>query len=642
MRLQVKIYNCVILAITSLLLLSTTVFALSATSVKWSELADHLQCQAVVMESMAVVDCPAAIDEESAKHLVCQIIENTFYKWKEYEFYDAAGEIWLAIEMIKPEARLLTADEAQVLLNASKLFEYQIPESSPSFTTRQPAAEPPKVNNSVYSGPLKTSSNMIFPEMSVNQINNMQQYDVRRSISDGMIEPYGTEEMRGAIHGSDDRRRVTSFTTITDYPWNTICYLDFMIAGSSYRGSGMLIAPYCVLTCGHNVWDQDLQLASNNMKVTPAQYQEYQGATIYEPYGTVDVCDLSSNTAYIDHDGGFEYDYGVVNLGRRFSGISTFMPIEYDATPTAVNVAGYPGELQGESSSYDMWHDYDSVTGYEGINNRIMLHAVDTSGGQSGAPVWRYSEETGSRRLVGIHVYGGVEANGACRLVSSIESIISEWMQYEPDVGYTNFSYLPYFATGSRRWTGVALANYNGSENNVKLDYYSNSGTLLGSEYKSIPAYGQTSFATATEVGTKGWVMVSSTAPLTGLALVGDSEYATMFDIDLKTSLHRNFLCSHLAANTEWRSFALVCNPNDTDTKISFTYYDTDGSRVAQIATLPIPAHGSVEQSLYGLFHQELNGGTLVIKTVQPVTAFLLYDNKSTTWKAGLSAVPVD
>jgi hypothetical protein len=271
-----------------------------------------------------------------------------------------------------------------------------------------------------------------------------------------------------------------------------------------------------------------------------------------------------------------------------------------------------------------------------------MLHAVDTSAGQSGAPVWKFIKKTGSRRLVGIHVYGSAATNGACRLVSSMESIISEWMQYEPDLGYTNFGYIPYFSTGSRRWTGVALANYTGAENNVKLDYYSNAGTHLGSEYKNISAYGQTSFATATDAGTEGWVMVSATAPLTGLALIGDPENATMFDIDLKSSLHRKFLCPHLAVNDDWRSFALVCNPNDTDTRISYTYYNTDGSQAFQITASPIPAHGSVKQALSGLFQQELNGGTLVIETVQPVTAFLLYDNKSTTWKAGLSAVPVD
>jgi V8-like Glu-specific endopeptidase len=641
MRLQVKFNSCVVFAITSLLFLVSTVFASSAMPVKWSELAGHLQRQSVVMEPMPVVDCPAAIDEDSAEHLVCQVIENTFYKWKEYEFFDSEGETCLALEMMKPEARLLTADEAQVLLNASKSFKNQIAESYPNFMTRQPAAEPPKVDNSVYSGPLRTSSDMIYQEMSVDQVNDIQGDNLRSFHQDGMSESDGTVEIRGSVHGSDDRERVT-YTT--NFPWNTICYLDFMKAGSDYRGSGILISPYFVLTCGHNVWDQDLQVWADNAKVTPAQHQDYQGATIYEPYGTVDVCkcEFHSNACYVENDGGFECDYGGVQLGRRFSGISTFMPIEYDATPTAVNIAGYPGEVQGESSSYDMWLGYDSVTGYEGINNRIMLHTVDTSGGQSGAPVWRYNKETKNRRLVAIHVYGGADANGACRLVSAMESTISEWMQYEPEVGYSNFSYIPYFTTGSSRWTGVALANYNSADNGVKLDYYSADGSHLGRELKSIPAHGQTSFATATAVGTEGWIMVSSTAPLTGLALIGDSEYASMYDIDLKTSLHRKFLCPHLAANSEWRSFALVCNPNDTDARISFTYYDTDGSLVDQITAPPIPAHGSVKHSLYGLFQQELNGGTLVIETVQPVTAFLLYDNKSTTWKAGLSAVPID
>ncbi len=631
----------VILVVLLLFLLPSLLLAASPAAVKWADLENHLGRQSVAMESLPVVDCPAAVDSSSAEHLVCQVIENTFYKWKEYEFFNAAGETRIAIEMIKPEARRLTAAEALVLLNGSKLCERQMRMSSANFTERQPDENPLLTRDPVSFVALPASSSGFGVELPVDSAAVPEWGDeipgvaLRQELSP-------VTGIRESIHGSDDRIRVASHFAITDYPFNTICYLHFKVAGEDYRGSGVLIAPYTVLTCGHNIWDQDLQVWSDDIKVTPAQHQASAGAMVIEPYGTVANTASACNTVYTEQNGGFEYDYGAVKMGRSFAGISTFMPIEYDYRPTVVNIAGYPAAVQNESNSYDMWYcnDDGKVIGFEGVNDRIMLYNSDSSAGQSGSPVWYYDGASANRRLLAIHVFGANRGNGACRLVGSMEKIISGWMQYRPEA-YDNFSYIPYLSSTGSRWTGVALANYNDAVNNIKIEYFNANGTPGGSEFKSLSAYGQTAFAAVTEVG-QGWIRISSSEPLTGLALIGDSEPAAMFDIDLKTSLHRKFICSHLAADNEWRSFTMVCNPADNEARVSFTYYDTNGDKMTPITIPPIPAHGSVNYSLYSLFRRELKGGSLVIESDQLITAFLLYDNKNTTWKAGLSAVPID
>ncbi len=633
MNLYIKLCHGIIQLLITLSLVATTVFASPATPVKWPELADHLQRQGVVIESMPVVDCPVAIDEESAEHLVCQIIENTFYKWKEYEFYNAAGEVQLAIEMIKPEAHRLTAAAAGVLLNASKQLVRQNVRSASNFMARQPPNEPRLAYLPVYSEPSRSSVNVAEPEISVNS---------KTALPGNWSNSFFINEFQrsaSGIIGSDDRVRVTSIATITDYPWNTICEVDTSGPEEDFRGSGILIAPYCVLTNAHIVLDTSGWM--QNVSVSPALHQDYEGNYWIE-YGKVAAADLSTNKHYFEA-GGFEYDYGAVMLSQRFPQISTFMPIEYDATPNVIKHAGYPVEVQGEINSWDMWYASGNVTGYIGTDDRIMLLDIDMTGGQSGGPIWTNDATTGSHRLVALASLVCPVGNGATRLVSVMEPLISEWMQYDPDDSYDSFSYIPYFSVTDYRWTGIALANYNDRGTEFKIDYYRNDGLPLGSEVKSINAFGQIAFAIDKEVGSyDGWVKISSTAPLTGLALIGDSENAAMFDIDLKNSLHRKFLCPHLAVNDDWRSFVMICNPNDTETEISYTYYDSDGSQVARKTAPPIQAYESINQSLFDLFQQELNGGTLVIETVQPVTAFLLYDNKSTTWKAGLSAVPVD
>jgi len=115
-----------------------------------------------------------------------------------------------------------------------------------------------------------------------------------------------------------------------------------------------------------------------------------------------------------------------------------------------------------------------------------------------------------------------------------------------------------------------------------------------------------------------------------------------MYDIDLKNSLHRKFLCPHLAVVTDWNSFAMVCNPNATSSRVNLSYYDVSGRLVDTIAAPRIPANGSANYSIAGLFQRSMAGGTLIIEADNPVTAFLLYASRTTTWRAGLSAIPLN
>ncbi len=634
MLLRFKYYIIATLSLIVVISSQSAVLATPREVVKWSKLGAHLVEKSVVIESMPVIDCPDGIDSESAEHLVCQVIENTFYKWKEYEFFNAAGETRLAIEMIKPEPGLLTAVEAQVLLNGSKLWERQPLESPDSLVVCPCPLDHPKTKNPVCKTP-QIYREVTPLEVSVSNVDDTTIGVVPRSA--GVMEFDDESVMRESIHDNDDRLRVTNTTS---YPWNTICYLSFDMNRDNYRGSGTLISPLCVLTCGHNVWDQDLGVWSRDVKVTAGQYQYSEGEPIDKPYGTVSYSSVDTSRGYVNGSGTGEYDYGVVKLQESFTGISTFIPLVYDASPTIVHVVGYPGAVKDEYNSYGMWYDYGQVIGYEGDNNRIMLHVVDTSPGQSGSPVWTYDSVTESYRLVAIHIFGDRRENGACRLVSANEPDISGWMM--DSVSYTHFAYIPYFSKDSSSgcWIGLAFTNRNKAENSFEVNYYGNSGSHLGSETGTIAANGQVAFVPDTADVTEGWLKISSTAPLNGLAMIGESAPSTMFDIDLKTSLHRKFLFTYLAADQNWRSIVLLCNPNSSVANITCKYYNGDGLLIDQIPST-IPSNGSVQHDLYTLFQRELEG-SMVIESSRPVTAFLLYENKFTTWKAGLSAVPLD
>ncbi len=76
-------------------------------------------------EDLTIRDCPEDLDQYESSRTVSQIINNTFYKWKEFEL-DDNGEFCIVME--KPEYRHLTADEAKELLEKSGKWVDQAPD----------------------------------------------------------------------------------------------------------------------------------------------------------------------------------------------------------------------------------------------------------------------------------------------------------------------------------------------------------------------------------------------------------------------------------------------------------------------------------------------------------------------------------
>ncbi len=208
--------------------------------------------------------------------------------------------------------------------------------------------------------------------------------------------------------------------------------------------------------------------------------------------------------------------------------------------------------------------------------------------------------------------------------------------------GYAKTYYVPYLYADDCResWTGMALANSDQQNCNIQVSYFSQSGTLIDRENKEIPAFGQSVFVAQVPAGTEGWIKIEASANLDGLALIGQGTPPVMFDMDMKKTLHRRFLLSHLAADSSWRSLVVACNPNDAVANLTYSYYNQVGQHIAT-KNSSIPANGSDMVNLRGLFGQDL-AGSMIIDSNQPITAFMLYDSLTTTWQAGLSALPLD
>ncbi len=364
-------------------------------SVKWENLSEHLAKKSISLLELNVSDCPDDIADFKPSRVVAQVIENTFYLWEEYDIPTAGGDETLCIVMKKPRSWSLTNSESRVLLTASTLWKQSKPR--PEDKIILDASDP----------------NFDIPPI--------EQRDV-----------YKKELLKlKDVVGSDDRIRITDTSSV---PWMYHCYLSFHFSGhGSFRGSGCLVSPYMVLTCGHNVYDRGWVLYIDQVTIAPGQIQDYEDDPVTRPYGTREGLEFVTNTDYITctNNERHDYDYAAMFFSPPFSGISTYIPVEFSASlPVGeiLQTAGYPAEVQGESNSKALWSGSGTVDSY--TTAKRLWYTIDSTGGQSGSPVLK--DYTGSKRIVAVHAFGTTIANGGPRLRAYNQALIEGWMEWTP------------------------------------------------------------------------------------------------------------------------------------------------------------------------------------------------------------------
>ena len=193
---------------------------------------------------------------------------------------------------------------------------------------------------------------------------------------------------------------------------------------------------------------------------------------------------------------------------------------------------------------------------------------------------------------------------------------------------------------------GLALQNISDETATVYIYLYSNEGEIIETVPASILAHGQRAISLDVDGNYVGWVKIISNKNLNGFALIGDSAPSTMYDIDLKSELHHTFYLPHVAADTEWDSTIMICNPNNATARIYFHYFTPGGREPYTARSVDIPANGSLQQSVYNIHGIPLSGGSFKVESITyPINIFMLYDGTRSgqnNWKAGLSAIPTD
>ena len=235
------------------------------------------------------------------------------------------------------------------------------------------------------------------------------------------------------VLGADERQEIIQ---TDNAPWRMICSLSLRSGtGARYVGTGWLVGPRTVITAGHCIVDQSAgQIA--NIEVMAGRRGDDM------PFGSVAVTNAETEVhprwaSHFDPD----YDIGVIKLpeplGEQTGWFAYAVAGDDDLMSHQMNVGGYPAVVQDRlAGGEELWWHKDAVLD---ATDRRLFYATDTSGGQSGSPVWAYEDDEGDPIVVGIHAYGATlihsdvtggsaQANSAPRIDADIADLIDRWL----------------------------------------------------------------------------------------------------------------------------------------------------------------------------------------------------------------------
>lgn len=216
------------------------------------------------------------------------------------------------------------------------------------------------------------------------------------------------------VIGIDDRVQIHN-TSKT--PWKQICSLLIEAGdGSLWRGTGWITGPRTIITAGHCVfmhrhggWVRSINIMPGALD-SRSIFRSFSATTFRTVNGWMDdeneACDYGA--IFLSEDTYLE-EYGVL----RFAEI-----IGYGLENHVVNLAGYPGDKPTDT----LWWDSRTVSR---VDTTHIYYEIDTTGGQSGAPVWLVDNE--DFFVVGMHTLGNLKANSAVKISPAVFDCLAAW-----------------------------------------------------------------------------------------------------------------------------------------------------------------------------------------------------------------------
>lgn len=206
--------------------------------------------------------------------------------------------------------------------------------------------------------------------------------------------------------------------------------------------------------------------------------------------------------------------------------------------------------------------------------------------------------------------------------------------------------YIPLFEYSANFLTGLGLSNSSVTEEaNIMIRVFDSEGGEVMGESANILPDGQQTIVLYPDKSSRGWILVGSDQPLTGVCFMIASGAGTdnfMADIPLFREKHRNLHVPHISYDDAWDTTFYVANPNANAQTV---YIDVVGSNGIPIVSEKdeIASNGCGQYSLSSLLgRRELVGGKVKIYGADGVTAYALYTNIKTGARSFAGISPME
>ncbi|GIG65773.1 trypsin-like serine peptidase [Phytomonospora endophytica] len=242
------------------------------------------------------------------------------------------------------------------------------------------------------------------------------------AVQEGMIGPMSPPGISSLI-GTDDRYATNPANW---WPASSTVYFTRTVGASINRWcTGWLINANTVITAGHCVHTG----GSGGSWYTAAEFTAWPGRYGNStPYGSCSVSQIHSVVGWTVNNN-LEYDYGAMKLNCNVgttTGTFGFMWQAASLDGTTTYNRGY----SQDKGFGEQWASYDQIRASQ---TRRLFYQHDTVGGNSGGPVYTYSNASCGPCGVAVHAYGtggaapGATNNSGTRITEGVFNNFIYW-----------------------------------------------------------------------------------------------------------------------------------------------------------------------------------------------------------------------
>lgn len=166
---------------------------------------------------------------------------------------------------------------------------------------------------------------------------------------------------------------------------------------SYHIGTGFVLSDSAIATAGHCVYEFDTDTTNGNWVTSIEVWPAYSNGT--KPYGAVTGTSFECGSAWKNSKDATQ-DWGIIQVSNNFPSLCGYLGLRWQSgtyVGTNVTVPGYPkkigNSLETTVNGKYMYVHSNNVTWNS--SSVVTYEQLDTSGGQSGAPVFYYSSDTG-------------------------------------------------------------------------------------------------------------------------------------------------------------------------------------------------------------------------------------------------------